>query len=392
MDPVILAVFTKSYMKKLLGEEQKRYCRQGHANEEKFLLQFHEHSKEGLTCGYLSESIYESPLVVSKEDNFFLDSSDAELVYKYNRINNDDNEDDDDDDDDDDDNSSPLNCMPVEVKSRLAHSTFYDERNRLYANDGLAAWENSRPVYTELDAEGDELRRWLPKSTEQFQLLHHVAIRKQRKGLILVGNKHKIMFGVFVNYEQKTIDAYRAVLKDIYDRALSVFYETNPLEISKEKIEEIIKSKEMKQIGLTYHSFLSDLFLWRKLRFDKILRLPLPACNRYLPYIHSYWNNNKGGSDTTSKLLANCPALLASRGRPQTVTCARLLLLFGVLHHRENHAARANENLDVYGSLFHLRNANNQKWPLWTTLDSLGDWLVQQADTDQARMTHGSNF
>ena len=70
-----------------------------------------------------------------------------------------------------------------------------------------------------------------------------------------MGNKHKIMFGVFVNYEQKTIDAYRDVLKDIYNRALKVFYETNPLEIPKETIKEIIKSKEMKQIGLTYHSF-----------------------------------------------------------------------------------------------------------------------------------------
>ena len=68
-------------MKKHLGEEQKRYCRQGHANEAKFLKQFHKHSERGLTCGYKSKAIYESPLVVSKENNYVLDSADAELVY-----------------------------------------------------------------------------------------------------------------------------------------------------------------------------------------------------------------------------------------------------------------------------------------------------------------------
>ena len=60
----------------------------------------------------------------------------------------------------------------------------------------------------EVDAESEEFRKWLPKSTEQFQLLHHVAIRNLRKGLILVGNQQSVMFGVFVNYKQETIDAY----------------------------------------------------------------------------------------------------------------------------------------------------------------------------------------
>jgi len=342
-------------MKKHLGEEQKRYCWQGHANESKFLKQFHEHSKQGLTCGYTSEAIYKSPLVVSKDHNYVLDSADAELVYSYNGI----NDDDDNDDDDDDDDNRASNCMAVEIKSRLSHSTFYDERDRLLANEGRDAWENCQPVYTELDAESDEFRKWLPKSTEQFQLLHHVAIRNHTKGLILVGDKDEIMFGVFVHYKQETIDAYKSVLQEIYDRALSPFYETDPFELSRDKIEDIIKCKELSHVGLTYHSFLTDLYLWRKLRIDKVVRLPLPPCNRILPYIHSTWNNNKGGSDTTSKLLANCPALFASMGRPQTVTSARLLQLFVVLLHRLNHAARASENLDQYGSLYHLRNTNN---------------------------------
>ena len=159
-------------MKKHLGEEQKRYCRQGHANEAKFLKQFHKHSERGLTCGYKSKAIYESPLVVSKENNYVLDSADAELVYSYSVVPEDNESDAGNDDDGGDD---ILNCMAVEIKSRLSLSTFYDERNRLEANHGLHAWEDSQPIYTELDAEGEEFRKWLPKSTEQIQLLHHVV-------------------------------------------------------------------------------------------------------------------------------------------------------------------------------------------------------------------------
>ena len=88
--------------------------------------------------------------------------------------------------------------MAIEIKSRLSHSTFYDERERLRANRGLEAWENRDPVYVELDAGSKEFFRWIPKSQEQFQLLHHVVIRNHTKGLILVGDKDQIMFGVFV--------------------------------------------------------------------------------------------------------------------------------------------------------------------------------------------------
>ena len=63
-----------------------------------------------------------------------------------------DTEDDDDDDDDDD-----AETMPIEIKSRLSHSTFYDERENLRANDGLVAWQQGRPVYHEVDAESKEL-------------------------------------------------------------------------------------------------------------------------------------------------------------------------------------------------------------------------------------------
>ena len=370
-----------------MNEKQKQYCRKGHENEAKFLKQFQTHSEQGYTLGYKSISIYESPLVQSNDQPFFKDSADGELVCtRENADTSSDTEDDDDDDDGD------VEIIPVEVKSRLSHSTFYDERENLRANDGLVAWQQGRPVYHEVDAESRELFSWIPKTQERFQLLHHVAIRKQRKGLILIGDEHHIMFGVFVNYKQETIDAYRTILEDIYDRALRPFYEMDPLEIPREKIVSILTSKEMKSVGMTYHSFIMDLYLWRKLLIEKVLRLPVPPCNRILPIIHSYWNNNKGGSDTTTKLIMTCPVKFASSGRPPTVVFARLLQLFAILLHRQHHSSRANAKWHTYGSLFHIRNTNNKQWPLWNTLRELEVWLVQQADTDQARMAHGSNF
>ena len=117
--------------------------------------------------------------------------------------------------------------MPIEIKARVAHSTFYSERQLIEANLGLAAYERGEPYYVEIDAEGGDLHKWIPKHKESFQLLHHVAVRDVRKGLFLVGNKTKIMFGVFVNYSDNLIASYRALLKDLFDRALKPFYDDN---------------------------------------------------------------------------------------------------------------------------------------------------------------------
>jgi hypothetical protein len=107
--------------------------------------------------------------------------------------------------------------MPIEIKARVAHTTFYSERLLLEANLGLAVFENGEPVYDKIDAEGRDLYKWIPKHKESFQLLHHVAVRDARKGLFLVGNKKKLMFGVFVTYSDNLIDSYRALLKDLFD-------------------------------------------------------------------------------------------------------------------------------------------------------------------------------
>ena len=147
-----------------------------------------------------------------------IDLSDAELVYTK----------DSDDSDSDSDNDSiiaSLHTMPVETKARIAHTTFYVQRHQLEANFGLAAYENGEPVYHRIDAEGGELHKQIPKHKEIFQLLNHVAVRDARKGLFLVGNNTKIMFGVFVNYSDNLITLYQSILKNLYEWSLKPFYD-----------------------------------------------------------------------------------------------------------------------------------------------------------------------
>jgi hypothetical protein len=227
-----------------------------------------------------------------------LDSSDAELIYKKEEDHNGSDSDSDSDD-------VAIETMPVEIKARVAHATFYSERNQLEANLGLAAFENGEPVYVEIDAEGGDLHKWIPKHKESFQLLHHVAVRDARKGRLLVGNKEKLMFGVFVTYSDNLIASYRSLLRDIFDRALKLFYEDD-IQLPQEKIEKILQAKEMKKLGMLYHSFQTDYYIWRQLRIKKALQLPIPPCNRILPYNHSVWNNLKGASDIATKLMWNC--------------------------------------------------------------------------------------
>ena len=267
-----------------------------------------------------------------------LDSSDTELVYSFG------------------DEEDPQ-CMPIEIKSRLSHSTFYAERCRLEANLGLAAFENDgEPCYVEVEAgEGNDLSKWIPKHKECFQLMHHVAVRDVRKGLIIVGNSTKVMFGVFVSYSDELIEAYRSVMRDLFVRSLAPFYvSVDEIDLPKEKIERVIRSKEMKPIGLSPHSFGTSYFIWRRLRLDGDVHLPLPPCNRILPYNHSFWNNMKGASDTATKLFWNCQVKFASYGRSQTICVGRFLQLFAVAIHRQNHIATAFTDLNQYGSLVHF--------------------------------------
>ena len=241
IDPVLLRVLLASFLKPLKGES-KEYCRKGHAMEPIFMNQLHEHSKAGLTGKYKIHAVHSSPLVEHINKPYFVDSADGELVYSLQ------NEEIESESEDNDEQESEeiIDCMPIEFKARLSIGTFFSERNNMAANLGAEVWENGEPVYLHMRADDPNFFKWIPRSSENFQLLHHVAIRGCDRGLIVVGNERKIMFGVFVEYPQALRDAYLEVLADLYDRALIWAY--GPVnDIPKSNISAALRGDAMKK-------------------------------------------------------------------------------------------------------------------------------------------------
>jgi hypothetical protein len=372
-DPLLLQVFKASHMKPISGAKAKAYCRQGHENERPFMEELLKHSQEGLTGPIKIRGIHGAPLVEKRRAKAFKDSSDGIAIY-YEQ------EDEEASEQSDDEGDYETKILPIEVKSRIASSTFFRERHNLESVLGAAAWENGEPVYAHIDAEDRQLHDWIPKESENFQLLHHVAAYDSDKGLILVGNNKKVMFGVFVTYSKRLKDAYLEILEDLYERALKWAY--GPIdEIPLEEIEKVLKSEDFAGLRMSMHSFLTSFHIWRKVAVDRdqdSIRLPLPPCNRILPYNHSFWNNAKGGSDTITRLFWNILAV-SSVPTPQSSVLGRMFQLFAVALHRMNHVSTAKENLTFYASTYHYRHCRNEAWPFHKTVNELVAWLVRQA-------------
>ena len=75
VDPLLLDILKASKMKPL-GDDAKKYCREGHLLERPFLEQFHQHSQDGITCGYKAIAIHETPV-----GKFYsIDSIDVDMI------------------------------------------------------------------------------------------------------------------------------------------------------------------------------------------------------------------------------------------------------------------------------------------------------------------------
>jgi hypothetical protein len=373
-DPLLLQVFKASHMKPITGAKAKAYCRQGHENERPFMEELLKHSQEGLTGPIKIRGVHGAPLVAIRDTPSVKDSSDGIATYYEEGS-----------EQSDDEGDYDTKILPIEVKSRIASSTFFRERRNLESVLGAAAWENGEPVYAHIDAEDRQLHAWIPKESENFQLLHHVACYDADKGLILVGNNKKVMFGVFVTYSKRLKDAYMKILEDLYVRALRWAY--RPIdEMPLEEIEKVLKSEDFAGLRMSKHSFLTSFHIWRKVavdRGDDSIRLPLPPCNRILPYNHSFWNNAKGGSDTITRLFWNILAV-SSVPTPQGSVLGRMFQLFAVALHRMNHVSSAKQDLSFYASTYHYRHCRNEAWPFHKTVNELVAWFLRHAHASEA--------
>lgn len=251
VDPVLVQVLRASFMRPLKGDA-KEYCRKGHLMESVFMEQIVEHSREGLTGNVKILAAHSSPLVERSDRPFFVDSADGELLVSVKE------------NEEDTDENAVKQIIPVEFRSSLATGTFLSERNQMEANLGAEVLDDGELVYIHLRADDPDFFKWVPRASENYQLLHHVVIRGCNRGLIAVGNDRKVMFGIFVEYTQEMCNAYLAVLDDLYDRALSWAYGP-PEEVPKDNIEAALNSEMLAKSKITLHSFLTSFFTWRKL-------------------------------------------------------------------------------------------------------------------------------
>ena len=143
------------------------------------MLQLIEHSKQGITGSLRVEAIHNAPLVMANGMPSFKDSSDGLAVCF--------------------DQDGSKHVLPIEVKSRVTERTFRAEREQLQHVHGYQAFRSGDPFYKEIHALDPDLPLWVPKSSELFQLLHHVMMYDTNRGILLVGNANVVVYGLIVS-------------------------------------------------------------------------------------------------------------------------------------------------------------------------------------------------
>ncbi len=372
----------------------------GHRNEEPFLNAcFGECNKSGdddnpdSFATLAPVAIYRVGLMKKKGSNFAKASLDGVTFVKTD--------------------DGDLKLIPTEVKSRVSPSTMSEARDRIEGMVGVEDVSPDKKFLMKVSSSDGLLCGLLHDESngkrakqESFQLLHGVHVSGADRGLLLVGSKDSLMYGIDVAFEVELLQAYQKVIDYIYEQYAKMFYEST--------VEELMENKDITAAldafdYLDEHSFWTSYMLWRALNVNvnpRNIWHPLPPCARCLPFQHAYWNILKGKlylwarcfasdcrltspqllssllgpSDTTTKLLDNCEEHLGIR-TPRTIATSRLVLVGGVGFHRsvQNLTSKASTE---YATLFNFRNAANSCYSFGASLSL----LIKHATADHERL------
>ena len=176
-----------------------------------------------------------------------------------------------------------LELLPTEVKSRVSATTINEARDRVAAIVGAELYD-PRAKYLLSVSSDDSLLRVLihdesnpnRKKSECFQLLHSAFVVGSTQGLLLVGSKDSLNYGVKVTYEPTLLEAYSKVSEYVYDNHIKLFYESSVEDLkSNEKIDEVLKHVPF----MDTHAFWTNYMLWRALNVEvkPSTHFPLPT-------------------------------------------------------------------------------------------------------------------
>ena len=230
----------------------------GHRNEEPFLTSFfwlsqkpNDDGDEYSFSAISPVAIYRVGLMRKKGASKFAKASlDAVTFIKRNN----------------DDANSALELVPTEVKSRVSPSTWSEASDRIEDIIGAELCSPRRKYLIPVSSSDGLLRTLIHdkknqqrEKDEAFQLLHGVFVSDAKRGLLLVGSCNELVYGIDVTFEQKLLDAYRAVLEYIYETYVQIFYEGSIQEIkSNPDIFNALKALDF----MDEHAFWSAYMLW----------------------------------------------------------------------------------------------------------------------------------
>ena len=124
-----------------------------------------------------------------------------------------------------------LELVPVEVKSQVSSTTMTEAQDRIEEEVGVELHDERRKYLMRLLSSDPLLRMLLhdtsnPKreKSEAFQLLHGAHVSGSIHGIMLIGSRDKLMYGLFVEYEDELLEAYDRVMRHMYDAYLRLFY------------------------------------------------------------------------------------------------------------------------------------------------------------------------
>ena len=349
----IKTILERSFQQRLKGESRE-YCSLGHALEMPILKAFdHEvvnaqnegswhpfnglHISSGYSCG----------LVAKAGCPYAKDSVDFLITVGY-------------------DNEEVTDVWAMEVKSRVTVGRGLCETVFNTTSD--------RGIHERID---DSLvYKYLQFLDERYQCLHHCYVYDVNTVVHAVADRHPVILqSTIIDYSTDVKEAYGKVLEDIFDFSLSWAYHRN------QTIPDLalkVADEDKKAIN-SADTLSSAVFLWRKMFVDNANNLPLPSLIRVIPSVHAYWNSVKGGSDTSTKLMDDCPIYVPhSAANLESMAVSRLLGLSFVTIHRLRQIISSRDLKDNYGSLKHFRNAACKRFTFHHSYLVCMDYFLQK--------------
>jgi len=130
--------------------------------------------------------------------------------------------------------------------------------------------------------------RYIKSVHELLQILHHATVYDLQVVLLLIGDRHSIIRGVYVYFDEAIRSSYEKFLNIMYDNTLTWAYDNhNNSNSALIDMHQFIPSHVGKEAFMDFYE------LWKTI-MSSPTKLPIPQSTHILPAHFSLWNKMKG--------------------------------------------------------------------------------------------------